>query len=49
MGPFDDNAWIGWLLAAAVLGCLEMLTADFTLLMVAVGACLLYTSPSPRD
>lgn len=38
MSLFDDNAWIGWLMAAAVLGCLEMLTADFTLLMLAVGA-----------
>ena len=38
MSLFDDNVWIGWLMAAAVLGCLEMLTADFTLLMLAVGA-----------
>ena len=32
------NAWLGWLIGAVVLGVTELLTLDFTLLMLASGA-----------
>ncbi len=32
------HGWVGWLAASAVLACAEMLTLDFTLLMLASGA-----------
>lgn len=32
------NAWLGWLVGAVVLGVTELLTLDFTLLMLASGA-----------
>lgn len=33
-----QHGWVGWLAASAVLACAEMLTVDFTLLMLASGA-----------
>ncbi|MDN6658087.1 NfeD-like C-terminal, partner-binding [Acidipropionibacterium jensenii] len=33
-----EHGWVGWLGASAVLACAEMLTLDFTLLMLASGA-----------
>ncbi|MCI1746962.1 MAG: NfeD family protein [Acidipropionibacterium sp.] len=32
------HGWVGWLGASAILACAEMLTLDFTLLMLASGA-----------
>lgn len=36
--PFEEHRWLVWLVASAVLGCAEMLSGDFTLLMLAAGA-----------
>ena len=38
MEPFEDWPWLVWLVGSAVLACTEMLTGDFTLLMLAGGA-----------
>ncbi|WP_130865766.1 NfeD family protein [Acidipropionibacterium timonense] len=38
MNYFSRHLWLAWLVASAVLACLEMLTGDFTLLMIAAGA-----------
>ncbi|WP_257478454.1 NfeD family protein [Acidipropionibacterium jensenii] len=42
MGEFwrwvTEHSWVGWLAASAVLACAEMLTLEFTLLMLASGA-----------
>ena len=61
--------WIVWLVLAGIFIIIELLTLEFTFLMIGAGsligglgvnllggpwwlqiaACLLYTSPSPRD
>ena len=38
MESFEDWPWLVWLVGSAVLACTEMLTGDFTLLMLAGGA-----------
>ncbi len=38
MGWLADNAWVAWLVAAAALAGLELLSLDLVLLMLAAGA-----------
>lgn len=38
MGWLADNAWLAWLIAAAALAGLELLSLDLVLLMLAAGA-----------
>ena len=50
------NSWVLWLVVFLILAIVEMMTLDLFFIMMSsgalvalFGACLLYTSPSPRD
>ncbi|MSS46525.1 NfeD family protein [Cutibacterium sp. WCA-380-WT-3A] len=38
MEPFQEHRWLLWAVVSAVMACTEMLSGDFTLLMLAAGA-----------